>query len=191
MRDATPTTVHIAHGPITTEAPFQDCVDAMAFVQLQARAADSAGHTHFTARITADGTTIAEFAVSGHDIAGGVRAHLASRDKGLVYARVPGIDAVIYAHRSHLDDRALLIGVDADDGQRIMLAVNDADLVDTTVGTNTGSVVGSIPPHADTIAVTATVAAGTAGEARRALESAAACHPIHFRVACDADVAAR
>ncbi|MDN5758266.1 MAG: hypothetical protein L0H59_07000 [Tomitella sp.] len=57
-----------------------------------------------------------------------------------VSATVPGRDNVdIYAHPSQTVDGAVMVGVDAPEGQRILVAVNDADLLDTTIGNDAGA----------------------------------------------------
>lgn len=70
---------------------------------------------------------MADYGACGHD--GG-----ADHNDGLVIAHVAGVDAHVYAHRSTTVTGALLVGVDAPEGQRILFVVNDGDVLDTTVG---------------------------------------------------------
>ncbi|WP_241665978.1 hypothetical protein [Prescottella subtropica] len=79
----------------------------------------------------------ADYGAPGHD--GGpdylATATAATGDNdGLVTTSVAGVDAHIYAHRSTTVPGALLIGVDAPEGQQILFVVNDGDVLDTTVG---------------------------------------------------------
>lgn len=53
---------------------------------------------------------------------------------------VPGTGVEVYAHRSQTVEGAVLVGVDADDGQRLLLVVNEWDALDTTPGESAGSV---------------------------------------------------
>ncbi|WP_420879029.1 hypothetical protein [Rhodococcus sp. (in: high G+C Gram-positive bacteria)] len=78
---------------------------------------------------------MADYGARGHD---GGADHVDSArtddNDGLVTAHVAGVDAHIYAHRSTTVTGALLVGVDAPEGQRILFVVNDGDILDTTVG---------------------------------------------------------
>lgn len=155
MRSDLPCTVHIAAGTTTSVAvPFADAVDAYQFVHAQARAATASGATHLAATIIrSDGHILADIDITSADLCGATRHALsANDDSGLAYARVDGIDALIYAHRSCIGDAVLFIGVDADDDQRILFAVNDADLLDTTVGAPVGVVMPSTQPVSGTVA---------------------------------------
>lgn len=185
MKADQPVRVSVSHGDSSgteaVEAGFADLVDALSFLHLQARAAVSAGHTTFHARMMRGTELVDEFSVTSHDLCGAVRSRLHDHhdDQGLVTTRVPGIDAIIYAHRSCLAPEVLLIGVDADEDQRILFVVNEADLVDTTVGVPTGTLDLRGTPNA-TMTVGATVAAANPQQARAILESVVSSQPIHF-----------
>ena len=179
MKSDLPCTAQVTHGPHQITAPFTDHDEAAAFVNSQARAANSLGHTLFTARIVrSDGTVLNDITIHSHDVAGAVVAAL-DTGNGYTHMRVAGIDACIYAHRSSEGDDVLFVGVSADDDQRILLAVNDADLVDTTVGARTGTLrlTGSASPD---MTVTCAVHAHSAPEALRILESVACSQPVHL-----------
>lgn len=97
-----------------------------------------------TATIEGCSCGMADYGAPGHD-----GEHDASRasdtndNDGLVRTRVSGVDAQIYAHRSNTVAGALLVGVDAPEGQRIMFVVNDGDVLDTTVGLPSMQVAGA------------------------------------------------
>lgn len=183
MKSDLPCTVTIVVGAtVIPQIVLADSIDAYQFVHAQARAGQTAGATHLAATITRhDGRTLADIDVTSYDLCGATRKALADSDDagGLTYARVDGIDAVIYAHRSSDDPDALAIGVDADEDQRILFCVNDGDLVDTTVGYNTGRL-DLNEPYAPTMTVSATIAASSPHETERILTAAACAHPIHF-----------
>lgn len=175
-----PVTVICAHGDVTATAPFADVTDATTFIHAQARAADAAGHTDLRAVLTQDAGTPVCLSVHGHNITGAVVTALDRRDDdGFSRLRVAGIDAIVYAHRSQFVPGALVVGVDADDDQRIQFVVNDGDLVDTTVGVPTGVVEPTIDV-APTMQLMATIAAPTEADARHILNAAVCCQPIHF-----------
>ncbi|GAB36389.1 hypothetical protein [Gordonia otitidis] len=180
MKSDLPVSATVNHGNVTTTAPFADQCDAVAFIHAQARTATQMGHKQFTATLTrSDGATVATVDVSGHDIGGQVIDALGSADQGLTYLRVAGIDALVYAHRSCKGDGVLFVGVDADDDQRILFAVNDGDLVDTVVGDRTGSIDVTYDGGGPQT-VSCVVDADSPAEAQRILEAAVCCQPLHF-----------
>jgi hypothetical protein len=192
MKADQPVRVAVTHGGRRTtdrvNVGFADLDDALTFLHLQARAATAAGHTSLAAEILRDGAVVAHVAVAAcSDLVGAVRTELSNHfgDAGLVRMTVPGIDAIIYAHRSCHGEDVLFIGVDANEDQRILFAVNDADLVDTTVGLRTGTLNLPGTPTAK-MSVTATVDADTPAAAFRIFESAACAQPIHFSVQSNA-----
>ncbi|WP_042376532.1 hypothetical protein [Gordonia alkanivorans] len=183
MIDDLPVTVTVSHDGATTQAGFADLADGVAFIHMQARAADAAGRTSFSACTRRGGEIIHDVDVAGRDLYGKVRTALDpdGTAAGFVSVMVAGIDAVVYAHRSCDGDDVLIVGVDADEGQHIRFVVNDGDLVDTTVGFLTGGL--NLPGgHGPQVSVTATVSAATAAEARRILQLAACCQPVHFGI---------
>lgn len=180
MKSDLPCSVAVEHGDVHVTLPFADNCDAVAFVNSQARAADQMGHKQFAATLTrSDGVILANISAAGHDISGAVVDAMGGDDQGFTRMRVAGIDALVYAHRSCESADVLVVGVDADEGQRILFAVNDGDLVDTVVGERTGTLDVAYSPTVPLV-VTCAVTADSPAAARQILESAACCQPLHF-----------
>lgn len=179
MNPDTPTTAKIWRAGLPVTADFATCYDATGFVHAQARAATAATEPDFGYAIsTSDGQLIAG-AAHGPNIAEQVVAALAELDTdGFTRMHVPGHTALIYAHRSQCIPGALLIGVDADEDQRILFAVNDADLVDTTVGRWTGAT--NTAPTGAGFQVTCEVLTPTAFDADRIVQALASSQPVQF-----------
>lgn len=179
MDPDTPATATVCRGGVTVTADFAAIYDATQFIHAQARAATAAGQQQMSMRLTAGGHVHVDITLTGPDLVGAAVSALARFDAdGLGYLRVPGHQALVYAHRSRSTPGALLVGVDADEGERICMTVNDGDLVDTTVGRFTGAV--NAAPTGDGFEATCEIVADSWGDADRIAGLIACSQPVRF-----------